>query len=176
MLLHLIHISPHTCSCIQVGSELELKNRVHEGIYQYILHIIDSNLISQYHKIKIHHIGITYMTIVMLGRSYGSKIYEEQERNRSSYCQKPIVQRWNTPPSSWWWCRRRWRRWRFLQRLMEFPPPIFVGSTPVLVFQCFCDAPLEETLKVIYTGVLGQKKSVGKGIRRNGRPWSKRAS
>jgi hypothetical protein len=33
----------------------------------------------------------------MLDSSYGTKIYEEQERNISSYCHKLIVQRWNTP-------------------------------------------------------------------------------
>ena len=27
---------------------------------------------------------------------------------------------------------------------VEFPPPIFAGSGSVLVFQCFCGAPLKE--------------------------------
>jgi hypothetical protein len=39
------------------------------------------------------------MTIIMLGGSYGTKIYEEQERNISRYCHKPIVHRWTTPNS-----------------------------------------------------------------------------
>ena len=30
------------------------------------------------------------MTIIMLGSSYDSKNYEEHERNRSSYCHKPV--------------------------------------------------------------------------------------
>jgi hypothetical protein len=70
-------------------------------IYQYILHIIGSNIIYQYPTIKIHHIGIIYMTIIMLASSYGTTIYEEQERYRSRYCHKPIVQRCTTPSSSW---------------------------------------------------------------------------
>jgi hypothetical protein len=40
-------------------------------IYQYISHIIGYNLIYQHHRMKIHHKGITYMIIVMLGSSYG---------------------------------------------------------------------------------------------------------
>ena len=33
----------------------------------------------------------------MLGSSYGTKNYEEHERNRSIYYHKPVVQRWTTP-------------------------------------------------------------------------------
>jgi hypothetical protein len=67
-----------------------------------------------------------------------------QERNRTSYCHKPKVQRWTTPSSWWWrrwWCQRGWRsdrgrlRQRFLlQSLLEQPlchvsPPPPLGNT-----------------------------------------------
>jgi hypothetical protein len=34
------------------------------------------------------------MTIIMLGNSYGTKNYEEHERNRSSYYHKPVIKWW----------------------------------------------------------------------------------
>ena len=129
-------------------------------IYQYILHIIDSNLISQYHRIKIHHIEITYMTIIMLGSSYGTKIYEEQDRNRSSYCHKPIVQRWTTPPWSWCWWGRRWRRWRSLRRRLRRSFPL-QSSLLQPLFSCFyVSAALSsrEPSGVIYIGVFRSKE------------------
>jgi hypothetical protein len=66
MLLHLIHT-------IQVGSEQILKNGIHD-IYLSIdlTHNRFQSHISN-HRIKIHHIGIIYMTIVMLGNSYGTR-------------------------------------------------------------------------------------------------------
>ena len=73
----------------------------------------------------------------MIGSSYGTKNYEEHERNRSSYCHKPVVQRWTTPPWSWWWWWRRWRRWKSLRRRLRrsFPLQSSLLQPP---FSCFC--------------------------------------
>ena len=73
MLLHLIHTSPHTYSCIQDGSEPVLKNGVHD--MHLSIHLIHNRFQSHIsnHRIKIHHIGITNMTIIMLGSSYDTR-------------------------------------------------------------------------------------------------------
>ena len=64
---------------------------------------VDSNLKYQliYRK-EIHHKGIANMTTIKLGSSCGANIVIEQEIDSSSYFHKPVVQRWNTPFSSWW--------------------------------------------------------------------------
>lgn len=54
-------------------------------------------------------------------RSHGHWIVEctNWERDRQSYSDKPIVQRWTTPSSSW---RHRWCWWRCSRRLRQrFP-------------------------------------------------------
>jgi hypothetical protein len=56
----------------------------------------------------------------------------------------------------------------------EFTPPIFVVASYVLMFLSLGGSLLEETLWVIYIGVLGQTESVGESIRRNGRSMAKR--
>jgi hypothetical protein len=63
MLIHLIHTSPYTCSCIKVGPEQVLKNGVHDR--HLSIHITHNRFQS--------HIGITYMAIIMLGSSYGTR-------------------------------------------------------------------------------------------------------
>ncbi len=95
----------------------------------------------------------------MLGSSYGTKNYEEHEKNRSSYCHKPVVQRWTTPPWSWWWWGRCWRRWRSLWwRLWRS----FLLKSSLLqpLFSCFCvSAALSsrEPLGAIYIVVFRSK-------------------
>jgi hypothetical protein len=80
-----------------------------------------------------------------------NKVYE---RNRTSYCHKPVVQRWTTPSSwRWWWCWHRggwrkdqgWLRQRFpLQSLLE--QPLFCVS-------CFSAAPDCDRRWGLYIGI-----------------------
>ena len=140
-------------------------------IYQYILHITRSDLIVQYHRIRIHHIGITNMAIIMLGSSYGTKNYEEHERNRSSYCHKPVVQRCTTPPWSWCWWGRRWRSWRSLRRRLRWSFPL-QSSLLQPPFSCFCVSVAlssREPSGVIYIGVFRSKEV---GSRKNQVNWT----
>ena len=85
MLLHLTHTSPHTSSCIQVGSKQAMKNRVRD--MHLLKHLTQNRFQSQIsnHRTKIHHIGITNMTIIMLGSSYGPRsMKNKRERDQAT--------------------------------------------------------------------------------------------
>jgi hypothetical protein len=75
------------------------------------------------------------MTIIMLDSSYGDNTMIEQERDRSSYFQKPIVQRWTTPLSSLW-CDVDLGRVGYLSigRSDRGSPPMFDSANFISVF------------------------------------------
>jgi hypothetical protein len=115
---------------LTITSSKERGNNMHLSIYQE--HNKGSDLINHSIKLRIHHIGISYNHDRKL---IWHLINIGQERDRSSYCHKPIVQRWTTPSSSWWWCLycwrgsrcdRGWLRQRFLLQSSQFQP-IFRG-------------------------------------------------
>ena len=83
-------------------SNKERGNNMHQSIHQD--HNKDSNLIDHPIKYKIHHIEITYMCHNHDRQLIWHLINIVQERDRSSYCHKPIIQSWTTPSSSWWRC------------------------------------------------------------------------
>ena len=75
-------------------------------------HNKDSNLIDHPIKHKIHHIGNYKYAPQSCRQLMWCLNIIAQERNISSYCHKPVVQRWTTLPSSSWRCWRCWRGWR----------------------------------------------------------------
>jgi hypothetical protein len=87
----------------------------------------------------------------MIGNSYGTKNYEEYERNRSRYWHKPVVQRWTTPSWSWWWWRHR-RRWRSLRwwSWRSFPLQSSLRQPPFSCFDVCAALSSRELFGVIY--------------------------
>jgi hypothetical protein len=82
-------------TCLIITSSKERSNNMHPFIHQE--HNKGSHLINHPIKLRIHHKGIT-----QYGHNHDMQVIWHlniiaQERDRSSYCHKPIVQMWTTP-------------------------------------------------------------------------------
>jgi hypothetical protein len=97
---HPPHMLSHTC--LIITSSKEQGNNMHLLIHQ--AHNKDSHLINHPIKLRIHHTRITLYGHNHVRQLIWHLINIAQERDRSSYCQKPIVKGWTTPSSSWWRC------------------------------------------------------------------------
>ena len=75
-----------------------------------------------------------------------------QERNRSRYSHKPLVQRWTTLPSSSRWCWRCWTWWRCNREWLRqwFPLQSSQGQPPFRVFRVSLPPPLGNTRGGLY--------------------------
>ena len=136
MLFHLMHTFPIENISYKLDQHKYLKKGYTICIYSYISHKRGFQSQISTHRIEIDHKGITNMTTIMLGSSCGANTMIEQERDSSRYFHKPIVQRWNTPFSSWWcWCRS-WTGRRSLRRWLWKSIPLLWWLV-LTQFRCF---------------------------------------